>query len=199
MNESDIYQRLTNGDPVSMRSPEYGQAIHDMGTTWTLNQTINRTATGFLDDTLRPLFAEMFGRPLDQSSHILAPVYVDFGRQVTVGKNVFINHNCTMMSAGGIVIDDDVQIGPQVTLTTTNHDFDDRYTLICRPIHLKRNVWIGAGALILPGVTVGENAVIAGGAVVTKDVEANVVVGGNPARVLKRLNELNASTIHHQG
>ena len=91
------------------------------------------------------------------------------------------------MSAGGITIEDNVQIGPEVTMVTTNHDFNDRYTLICKGIHIKKNVWIGARAVILPGVTIGENAVIAGGAVVTKDVEPNTVVGGNPAKVIKRL------------
>lgn len=139
-----------------------------------------------MDGSLHPLFTALFGREMESTTQILPSVYIDFGRQFHVGKNVFINHNCTMMSAGGIVIDD-VQVDPQVTLTTTNHDFDDRFTLLCKPIHIKCNVWIGARALILPGVTVGGNAVIAGGTVVTKDVEPNVVVGGSPARVLKRL------------
>lgn len=187
MKENDLYQQLAAGEPVSMRSPEYAQAIRDMGDSWKVTYSINHTANEFLDDTLRPLFSQLFGDALDKSSHILPPCYIDFGRQVKVGKNVFINHNCTMMSAGGIEIGDDVQIGPQVTITTTNHDFADRYTLICKPVRIQNNVWIGAGALILPGVTIGENAVIAGGSVVTKDVEPNVVVGGNPARVLKRL------------
>lgn len=187
MKENDLYQKLAESKPVSMRSPEYAQAISDMGDSWKATHAINHMATEFLDDTLRPLFTQLLGEALDGSSHILPPCYIDFGRQVKVGKNVFINHNCTMMSAGGIEIGDDVQIGPQVTITTTNHDFDDRYTLICKPVRIHNNVWIGAGALILPGVTIGENAVIAGGAVVTRDVEPNVVVGGNPARVLKRL------------
>lgn len=80
-------------------------------------------------------------------------------------------------------------IGPQVTLLTANHDFNDHNTLICKPIHIKENAWIGARATILPGITIGENSVVAGGSVVTKDVEPNVIVGGNPAKVLKRINE----------
>jgi len=104
---------------------------------------------------------------------------------MSLGKYVFINHSCTCMSAGGITIEDNVQIGPEVTLVTTNHDLKDRYTLKCKGIHIKKNVWIGARALILPGVTIGENAVIAGGAVVTKDVAPNTVMVGNPAKVLK--------------
>lgn len=187
MSATALYQKLSAGEPVNMRSPEYREAIQDMSQSWSINASINRAEYAFLDGSLHPLFTALFGREMESTSQILPPVYIDFGRQVQVGKNVFINHNCTMMSAGGIVIEDDVQIGPQVTLTTTNHDFDDRFTLLCKPIHIKRNVWIGARALILPGVTIGENAVIAGGAVVTKDVEPNVVVGGSPARVLKRL------------
>jgi len=175
------------GEPVSMRSPEYGQAIRDMSDSWKITYKINHTENDFLDETLRPLFTQLFGKALDSHSHILPPCHIDFGHQVKIGKNVFINHNCTMMSAGGVEIGDDVQIGPQVTITTTNHDFTDRYTLICKPVRILNNVWIGAGVLILPGVTIGENAIVAGGAVVTKDVESNVVVGGNPARVLKRL------------
>ena len=93
------------------------------------------------------------------------------------------------MTAGGITIEDGVMIGPQVTLLTTNHDFDDHNVLICKPVHIGKNAWIGARATILPGVTVGENSIVAGGAVVTKDVEANVIVGGNPAKVLKRLKD----------
>lgn len=163
MIENELYHRLAVGEPVSMRSPEYAQAIRDMEDSWKVTYSINHTAYEFLGDTLRPLFAQLFGETLDSSSHILPPCYIDFGRQVKVGKNVFINHNCTMMSAGGIEIGNDVQIGPQVTITTTNHDFSDRYTLICKPVCIQNNVWIGAGALILPGVTIGENAVIAGG------------------------------------
>ena len=105
---------------------------------------------------------------------------------VKIGKNVIINHSLTCMSRGGIEIEDDVMIGPEVTLLTANHDFADHWVLLCGKIHIKKNAWIGARAVILPGITVGENAVVAAGAVVTKDVEANTVVGGNPARVIRK-------------
>ena len=82
-----------------------------------------------------------------------------------------------------------VQIGPHVTIVTDNHDFENRYVLKCRPVHICKNAWIGASVTIMPGVTVGENAIVAGGAVVTKDVPANTIVGGNPAKVLKTLAE----------
>jgi acetyltransferase-like isoleucine patch superfamily enzyme len=103
------------------------------------------------------------------------------------GKHVFINHSFTAMSVGGIYLGDRVQIGPHVTIVTDNHDFANRNVLICKPVKIGNGVWIGANVTILPGVTVGENAVIAAGAVVTKDVPANSIVGGNPARVIRML------------
>lgn len=96
-------------------------------------------------------------------------------------------NNCLMMSRGGITIDDDVMVAANVQLISNNHDLYDHQILTCKPVHLKHNCWIGAGATILPGVTVGENAVVAAGAVVTKDVEANTVVGGNPAKLIKKI------------
>ena len=98
-----------------------------------------------------------------------------------------INHGLTIMARGGIEIEDDVMIGPGASLLTANHDLYDHQVLLCGKVTIRKNAWIGAKAMILPGVTVGENAVVAGGSVITKDVEANTVVGGNPARVLKYL------------
>nr|WP_326493206.1 DapH/DapD/GlmU-related protein [Clostridium estertheticum] len=183
--KKNVFERLKNGEAVSMYEEEYMEAISHMDVTRRLCFKINNTVPDF--DELRPLFGEMLEAPLQEGTNIISPIQIDFGKQMTLGKNVFINHSCTCMSAGGITIEDDVQIGPEVTMVTTNHDFSDRYTLMCKGIHIKKNVWIGARAMILPGVTIGENAVIAGGAVVVKDVEPNTVVGGNPAKVLKKL------------
>jgi len=106
-----------------------------------------------------------------------------------LGKNIFINHACTFLDLGGITIDNDVQIGPKVNLITENHPVDptQRKNLDLKSIHIKRNVWIGAAATILPGVTVGENSIVAAGAVVTKDVPDNTIVGGVPARIIKKI------------
>jgi acetyltransferase-like isoleucine patch superfamily enzyme len=107
-----------------------------------------------------------------------------------IGKNVFINHACSFLDMGGITIEDHVLIGPKVNLITENHPIDpaERRSLICEPIIIKRNAWIGAAATILPGVTIGENAVVAAGAVVSKDVAANTIVGGVPAKMIKMIN-----------
>jgi acetyltransferase-like isoleucine patch superfamily enzyme len=108
-----------------------------------------------------------------------------------LGKNVFINHGCTFLDLGGIVIEDEVLVGPKVSLITENHPVrpEDRKMLDLKGIVLKRNCWIGANSVILPGVTVGENSVIAAGSVVTKDVPADTVVAGVPARVIKKVTE----------
>jgi acetyltransferase-like isoleucine patch superfamily enzyme len=117
----------------------------------------------------------------------MPPITVVRGKSVKIGRNVVIMNNALMMAAGGITIDDDVMVAANAQLISNNHDLYDHAVLTCKPVHLKRNCWIGAGATILPGVTVGENSVVAAGAVVTRDVEDNTVVGGNPARLIKRL------------
>ena len=106
-----------------------------------------------------------------------------------MGKRVFINHACSFLDMGGIILEDDVLIGPKVNLITENHPLDplERRGMLCKPILIKRNAWIGAGATILPGVTVGENSVVAAGAVVSKDVPSNTVVGGIPAKTIKTI------------
>lgn len=106
---------------------------------------------------------------------------------VKLGNNITIMSNCLMMSAGGITIEDNVMIAANVQLITNNHDLDTRSIITCLPIHIKRNCWIGAGATILRGITIGENSVVGAGSVVTKDVPDNAIVVGNPARVVKYL------------
>lgn len=106
---------------------------------------------------------------------------------VKFGKNVVVMPGCLMMSAGGITIDDDVQIAANVQLISNNHDLEQRNVITCKPVHICRRVWIGAGSTILPGVTVGENAVVGAGSVVTRDVEPGTIVAGNPARLIRRI------------
>jgi acetyltransferase-like isoleucine patch superfamily enzyme len=141
-------------------------------------------------NVVRELLSDIIGKPIDESTTIFAPFHVNFGRFTTLGKNVFINHACSFLDMGGITIEDHVLIGPRVNVVTENHPLDpsDRRSLITQPVVIKRNAWIGAGATILPGVTIGENAVVAAGAVVLKDVPANTLVGGVPAKFIKTIN-----------
>lgn len=134
------------------------------------------------DAAMKDLFPNM-----DESSRVVAPVSGVRFHNVKIGKNVIVNSGCLMMSAGGITIEDDVMIAANAQLISNNHDLDKRSVITCRPIRICRNVWIGAGATILPGVTVGENAVVGAGSVVTKDVEPDTIVAGNPARPIRRI------------
>lgn len=144
--------------------------------------------TGYHDEKeVREILSELMGKRVDSSLWLLPPFYTDFGRNITFGKNVFINSSCTFMDRGGINIGDDVYIAPKVCLTTINHDINpyNRTTTFCKPINIGNRVWIGINATICPGVSIGDNSIIAAGAVVTKDVPSNVIVGGNPARVIR--------------
>lgn len=125
----------------------------------------------------------------NNSVAIFTPIYINYGKNLKIGKNVFINFDCTFLDLGGITIEDDVFIGPKVSLVTENHPFNPEYRkgLICEPILIKRNAWIGANTTILAGVTIGRNAVVAAGAVVSKDVPDNAVVGGVPAKIIKQI------------
>ena len=181
----DIFKQLSSGADVDMATPEYSEAIKEMGRCSQICFRINTTEPDM--ETIRPLEEALFDGGLDATSYIMPPMQIDFGRQMKIGKGVFINHSLTCMAAGGITIEDGVMIGPNVRIVTDNHDFQNRMVLRCKPVHIGRNAWIGVGAIILPGVTIGENAVVAAGAVVTKDVAPNAIVGGNPAKFIKNI------------
>jgi acetyltransferase-like isoleucine patch superfamily enzyme len=138
-------------------------------------------------DEMRARLSEIIGTPIDKSTTIFVPFHTNFGQHIKLGKNVFINHACSFLDLGGIIIDDDVQIGPRVNIVTENHPIDPskRKYLDLKSIHIKRNAWIGAGATILPGVTIGENSIVAAGAVVNSNVPDYTIVGGVPARRIK--------------
>ena len=181
----DIFDTLKNGEPVDMLSPEYRPAIDELRRADLALFHLNQVEP--TPENMEKGLDELFDGHDHSGLAIMTPCQIDFPKQLTIGKNVFINHSFTAMSIGGITLEDNVQIGPHVTIVTDNHDFDNRYVLKCRSVRVCNNAWIGANATIMPGVTVGENAVVAGGAVVTKDVPANTVVGGNPAKIIKQL------------
>ena len=138
-------------------------------------------------EELRTLFSRLTGERVDETFGLFPPFYTDFGKNIHIGKNVFINSGCCFQDQGGIFLGDGCLIGHQVVIATLNHDLDPekRGGMYPAPVRLGKHVWVGAHATILAGVTIGENAVVAAGAVVTKDVPANSVVGGVPARVIR--------------
>ena len=138
---------------------------------------------------LRQLFSELIGQEVDDKFGLFPPFYTDYGKNIKLGRGVFINEGCCFQDQGGIEIGDNVLIGQQVVIATLNHDLapDKRANMIPAPVKIGNNVWIGAHATILAGVTIGDNAVVAAGAVVTKDVPANAVVAGVPAKKIKEI------------
>lgn len=138
-------------------------------------------------EELRALFSKLFGKPVDSTFRVFPPFYTDFGKNITIGRNVFINACCHFQDHGGVTLGDGCLIGHNVVFATLNHDLNPhrRAFMMPAPIVLGKNVWIGSNSTILQGVTIGDGAVVAAGAVVTKDVPANVVVGGIPAKYLR--------------
>ena len=140
-------------------------------------------------EELADLFSKLIGKPVGEAFGLFPPFYTDFGKNITIGNNVFINAGCKFQDQGGITIDDGALIGHGVVLATLNHDLDPekRQQLHPAPIHIGKRVWIGANATVTAGVTIGDNAVVAAGAVVNRDVPANTIVGGVPARIIKTI------------
>jgi len=145
----------------------------------------------YTNEEIREQVSRIIGQELDEGFSLFVPFTSDFGKNLIIGKNVFINSGCRFQDQGKIIIGDESLIGHNVVFATINHDYDpsNRGTMYLKPIELKKRTWIGANATILPGVTVGENSVVAAGAVVTKDVPPNTIVGGNPAKFIKNLED----------
>lgn len=187
MEVTDFLAAFSNGQPVRAES----KAMEASG--WYSQEAMRITSelngSYHTPKEVQNLFSHLIGKSVDESFGLFPPFYTDCGKNITVGKGVFLNSGCRFQDQGGIVIEDGALIGHNVVLATLNHGLDpeERHDLFPAPIHIGKNVWIGANATVLSGVTIGENAVIAAGAVVTKDVPANTVVGGVPAKVIRRL------------
>lgn len=181
----DIFERLKSGEPIHMlKVKEYHDVAHkEMDRCRKQCFKINHTYPEA--NEIRKLENELFLDKLPESSFFTPPFQVDYACQMIIGEHLFANHDLTCMSAGGIVLEDSVMIGPNVSLLTVNHDLNDLQIIICKPIVIKRGAWIGSKAIIMPGITIGEDAIVGSGSVVTHNVDPNTVVAGNPARVIK--------------
>jgi acetyltransferase-like isoleucine patch superfamily enzyme len=182
----ELLEKMQSGKPFRLDDPSFQEINAYKDRTLSLSAQLNASTT---TDEFRERLSDIIGSKIDESTTIFAPLYTNFGRYISIGKNVFINHACSFLDMGGITIGDNVLIGPKVNLVSENHPIDptQRKSLIGKPIVIKDNAWIGASATILPGITVGENSIVAAGSIVTKDVPDNTIVAGNPAKQIKTL------------
>ncbi len=176
---------------VQIPSPEWDEASGAIRRAMRLTAELNKLS--FDDaDKIRQIFSELTGREVDETFTLIPPFYSAYGLDIRIGRRVFINQCCTLYDMGGVDIADLVMIGPNVNIITTGHPVEPslrRAYIEGKPIIIEKNVWIATGATILGGVTVGENSVVAAGAVVTKDVPPNSLVAGVPAKVIRSLDE----------
>jgi len=185
MIHKDIFTELLNGETILPGHPQMSRLREEAYKTKELLVQMNNSSD---PEEISELLGRILAKKVE-SVAVFTPIYINYGKNISIGKNVFINFDCTFLALGGITIEDDVLIGPKVSLITENHPTqpEQRKGLIGKSIHIKRNAWIGANATILPGVTIGENAIVAAGAVVSKDVPDNMIVGGIPAKIIKAI------------
>jgi acetyltransferase-like isoleucine patch superfamily enzyme len=183
---ANIFERLRNGETISSTDPQAYQMREASFATKQLLVQMNNASS---PQIVRNLLGQITGSAIDETTTIFTPFHINYGKHTKIGKNVFINFDCVFLDLGGITIEDNVLIAPKVSLLTEGHPtaIEDRHSLIPKPIHIKKNAWIGANATILGGVTIGENAVVAAGAVVSQDVADNTIVGGVPAKFIKNI------------
>ena len=187
MDIDDFLAHLNRGEAVGGGS-ELHQMMHKLSQE-ALKITVELNGHYHTPEEVQELFSRLIGKPVDPTFALFPPFYTDCGKNINVGKNVFINSGCRFQDQGGITIGDGALIGHNAVLATLNHDIDPqkRSTMHPAPITIGKDVWIGANATIVPGVDIGDGAVIAAGAVVTQNVPPNVIAGGVPAKVLKKI------------
>lgn len=183
--QKDIFEKLLAGETIFPNDSQIGRLRAEA---FAVKALLNQMNNAVNPEEITQILSKILDKEL-QDVTVFTPLYINCGKHITIGKNVFINFDCTFLALGGITIEDDVLIGPKVSLITENHPLnpEERKGLTGKQILIKKNAWIGANATILPGVTIGENAVVAAGAVVSKDVPDNTIVGGIPAKFIKNV------------
>ncbi len=187
MNSNNLFDEKR----VQIHSSEWDIVAAAVKRSMQLTAEINKLS---FDDVakVREIFSELTGRQVDETFTLIPPFYSSYGLDIRVGRKVFINQCCTIYDMGGVDIDDNVMVGPNVNIITTSHPLEPsqrRVYIEARPIVIEKNVWIATGATIIGGVTIGKNSVIAAGAVVTKDVPPNSFSAGVPAKVVRSFEE----------
>lgn len=187
MDTEQLIQHFNQGKSVTPGTPEHDLLLQCSNDAMRITAELN--GAYHTPEEIRKLMSQLTGKPIDGTFGLFPPFYSDFGKNITIGKNVFINACCCFQDQGGITLGDGSLIGHRVVLATINHGFSPEERSSCRPapIVIGRNVWIGSGAIVLPGITIGDNAIVAAGAVVTRDVAADSVVAGTPARFMRSI------------
>ena len=189
MSDKEFFKIMSTGELVKAGSPTHLK-MHELAQkAMKITFFINTKQNSKLE--LRRWMNVLTNSELDEGFGLFPPFYTDCGKNIHIGKNVFINSGCHFQDQAGIYIGDGTLIGHNVILATLNHNPDpnNRADMYPKPIHIGKNVWIGSGAIVLPGVTIGDNSIVGAGSVVTKNVEPNSVVAGNPAKFIKSINE----------
>lgn len=189
MELEDLLAAMNRGERIEGSSPLH-QVMHR--TSQDALRITGELNTGYQEPArIRELLSELTGTAVDDSVTLFPPLHSDFGKNLRIGRNVFINSGCRFQDQGGVSIGDDALIGHNLVVATLNHPVDPsrRADLIPAPVTIGRNVWIGANVTILPGVTIGDDAVVAATSLVTRDVPAGALVMGSPARVVRSVTE----------
>jgi acetyltransferase-like isoleucine patch superfamily enzyme len=186
---NDLLTALNAGETITGGSPLH-EVMH-RSSQRALRITAEINGSYHEPDEVRALLADLTGRQIDESVTLFPPFHTDFGQNITLGQRVFINSGCSFQDQGGITIGDGSLIGHNTVLATLNHGMqpDRRADMHPGPIVIGRNVWIGSNVTVLPGITIGDDAVVAAAAVVTRDVPAGAVVVGSPAHVVRTLGD----------
>lgn len=183
----DILKKDLSGEMVSPNEPGYDRLINSIFDTMKVAYELNDSY--HTPEEVRSYLSRITGQGIDETVTLLPPFYVDFGKNIKIGKRCWIQHGCTFFDRGGITLGNDVFIAPKVNLITINHDPnpDNRSATYGKPIIIEDKVWIGIASTVLPGVRIGYGAIVGANSVVTRDVPPMTVVAGNPAKFIKKI------------